>query len=176
MTFEKKHSHSDEISFDNITRSAKENTLRDGKHNSLVIIEGSKDLLFREIPVLPADVERTQFMRMAGNHEAKSGEAGHLRQVFLVSEGWISLPKEGELSNTLPSQDPNRKEVLVVSGLKIQGQVKNIKLFEMIRNDQGKLVDLQAFLPGIKEGEMDHVFLLEAFYEGFQNAFSERLN
>ncbi len=171
MTLQEKHNN--EISFDDIARVAKETILRDGKHIPALIIEGTKKAVFRSIPVFPGTA---QFMHVVGRQEAKSGEVGDIRQVFFISEGWMSLPKDREISKIIPSQDPNRKEVLVVSRLKIQGQVKNIKLFELIRNDHGKLVDIQEFLPSTKESERAYIPFLEAFCEGFQNTFRERLN
>ncbi len=165
------------LNFDYITGIVKEEVLKNGYYNPSMIIEGTKGALFRSIPVFSdTPVESMQAMRVAGRQEAKSGEVGQIYQGFVMGKAWMNMPKDSESIKTLPSQNPNCKEVFVVSRLKIQGQVKNVKLFEMIRNDQGKLVDLQEFLPSMKAGEMAYVPLLEAFYEGFQNAFRERWN
>jgi len=44
------------------------------------------------------------------------------------------MPIDGQPLKVLPSQDPNRKEVLMVAGLKVDGNVKYAKIFEMIRD------------------------------------------
>ncbi len=86
----------------------------------------------------------------------------------------MSMVMEGKPPNVRPSQDPNRKEVLIVSGLRVEDQLKGLRLYEMRRNFRGKLTDLDEVKPGEgKSGTVD-VPLLDAFVEGFQIAFRER--
>ncbi len=164
------------INFEDITRLAIESTLVAGNHTPCVIIDGSKRMIYGGVPHLPeTHDERMQFMYAAGQVIAMSKEAGKLRQVFLISEGWMSLPKESESPKTLPSQDPNRKEVLIISGLEIEKQAKYLKLFKMLRDKEGKLIGLTEVIPGEKENSRVDVPLLEAFKKGFQAAVQESL-
>ncbi len=110
----------DWINFEDITRLAIESTLRTGGHVPFLIIDGSKRLIYGGVPNIPdTHDKRLQYMYAAGQMTAMSEQTGKLRQVFFISEGWMSLPQENELPKTLPSEDPNRKEVLIIAGLEI---------------------------------------------------------
>lgn len=167
MTAEEKYYQ--KITLDFITSLVKEEVLKHGYYKPTMIIEGTEGTVCLRIPVFSdTPAKSTQAMHVLGKGYAKSGEVGKMYQGFAMGKTLMSVHKDTELIKTLSSQGSNRKEVFVVSSLKIQGQVKSVKLFEIIRNDQGKLVDLQEFLPDIKEGEMPYIPFLEAFSEGLQ--------
>src|SRR5215213_6400226 len=103
------------ITIAEIIANAKEIMLRDGQHVPTLIVEGSKSLVGGQIPDLPATHgERVELMRFLGQAAAKSGRVDLLQQVFMVSEGWLSQPREDKPTDLHPSQDPNRKEVLII--------------------------------------------------------------
>lgn len=173
MSPERKHSPQDH--FEKIIRYAKEALLRQGSHGTMLIMEGDKNTLIAGLATFPAThAGRIITMRAAGRSVALSGEIGRLLDVYLISEGWMSMSRDGKLPNMRPSQDPNRKEVLIISGLRVEDQSKSLRLFEMKRGFRGKLVDLEEVEPDEgKKGTVD-VPLLEAFVDGFQVAFRER--
>jgi len=177
MSPERKRHANDELNFEDIAQVAVETTLKDGLHVPLIIMDGSKDRIFGSVPEMPGTHgERLQFLHTIGQLAAESGKVGKLRQVFFISEAWMSMPQDGQVPTIRPANDPNRKEVLIISGLKIEGQVKHLKLFEMLRAADGILVGLQEVMPGEKEnGEID-IPLLEEFQKGFQSAFRNKLN
>lgn len=166
---------SPQVNFDEIVRLAKETILREGKHGTMLFIQGDKNTRITGFGIFPDTHEgRIAMMQAAGRSAALGGEIGRLRQVFMISEGWMSMVMEGKPPNVRPSQDPNRKEVLIVSGLRVEDQLKGLRLYEMRRNFRGKLTDLDEVKPGEgKSGTVD-VPLLDAFVEGFQIAFRER--
>lgn|SRR5574341_1174186 len=165
------------ITFHEITSKAKELMLQDGQHVPILVIEGSKSLSVNLIHEMPeTHGERLELLRFIGQVAAKDGRFGQLRQVFLISEGWMSASSEGRPPEMRPSQDPNRKEVLIISGLKIEGLRKSLKLFEMVRNQNKQVVDLPEILPPKETDGTVEIPLLEAFAQGFQLAFQARAN
>ncbi len=163
--------------FDEIIQKAKEITLQDGGHYPLLIIEGSKSMIVSQMRDVPdTHGERVELMRFIGQATAKSGKVGKLEQVFFISEGWMSVAKQGKIPDVLPSQDPDHKEVLIVSGLQIKERKKQLRLFEMVRNANNQIVELAELLPPQdKDGTFD-VSLLDAFAQGFLLAFQARIN
>jgi len=165
------------ISFDEIVANAKEITLKDGHHVPILIVEGSKDLLTSQISEMPeTHGERMQLMRFLGQAAAKSGMVGNLEQVFFISEGWMSTASQDKPPNIRPSVDPNRKEVLIISGLRVKDSRKNIRLFEMARDQNKQIVSLEQLLPPQEKDGRIEVPLLEAFAQGFKLAYQLRYN
>jgi hypothetical protein len=73
-----------------------------------------------QIPNMPpTHGERVELMRFLGQAAAKSGRINQLQQVFMVTEGWMSEPREEKGELIRPSEDPNRKEVLIVSAIQM---------------------------------------------------------
>jgi hypothetical protein len=115
-------------------------------------------------------------MRFLGQAAAKSGRVGQLQQVFMVSEGWMSVASKEEPAKMTPSQDPDRKEVLIISGMQMKAGKKQLRLFEMLRDDEQQVTSLEEFLPEAEKEETVEIPLVEAFIEGFQIAFRTRYN
>ena len=88
----------------------------------------------------------------------------------------MSVLREGKLPEVMPSQDPDRKEVLIISGMQVEGSVKNLRLFEMIRSQEGKLVGLREAIPGKDEPDEADVPLLDAFINGFRTGVRNKAN
>jgi len=117
-------------------------------------------------------------MRFLGQAAAKSGRVDQLQQVFMVSEGWMSEPSEDKSTEDIrPSQDPNRKEVLIISAIHMKERKKQMEIFEILRDSNERVVSLEKFLPdAMKKDEAVDVPLLDAFVQGFQTAFRTQFN
>src|SRR5918996_2946281 len=123
------------ITIEEIISNAKEVMLREGKHIPVLIVEGGKNLIAGQIPNMPpTHGERVELMRFLGQAAAKSGRINQLQQVFMVTEGWMSEPREEKGELIRPSEDPNRKEVLIVSAIQMAEGKKHIKIYEVIRD------------------------------------------
>jgi len=152
--------------------------LRDGKHVPVLIMEASKNLVVGQIPDMPATHgERVELMRFLGQAAAKSGRVDQLQQVFMVSEGWMSMASEDKPAEIRPSQDPDRKEVLIISAMQMEERKKHLKVFEILRDSNEQVVGFEEFLPDEqKRDESVDIPLLEAFVQGFKLAFRTRFN
>jgi hypothetical protein len=159
------------IQFEDLANHAKEITLQDGHHVPILIVEGSRRLAVSHIQEMPeTHGERLQLMQLFGQAAAESGKFGRLQQVFFVSEGWMSVSTKEQPSSNRPSQDPERKEVLIVSGMAVNGRDRYLRIFEMVRDRDEQVVEVLEMLPpGGGEGEVK-IPLLDAFAHGFQVA------
>jgi hypothetical protein len=106
-------------------------------------------------------------MFIAGTAVAREGDAGRLRHVFFVCEGWMSAAREGKLPERLPSQDPQRKEVLVISAIEVSSLQTEMALCEMVRDAQGELRELHDV--DEPTGRRAESPLLEAFVLGYMS-------
>src|SRR5688572_18553196 len=166
------------VTIEEIISNAKEIMLRDGKHVPVVIIEADTKLLAGQIPDMPpTHGERVELMRFLGQAAGKSGRIDHLQQVFMVQEAWMSVATEDKPPELRPSQDPNRKEVLVISAIEIKDYKKHMRVFEILRDRQEQVVGFEEFMPNEeKKDESIEVPLLDAFVHGFQTAFRTKFN
>ena len=166
------------ITLEEIISNAKEIMLRDGYHVPVVILEVDKKLMGAQIPDMPATHgERVQLLHFLGQAAAKSGRVNQLQQVFMVNEGWMSVASEDMPAEIRPSQDPNRKEVLIISAIQMKERKKQMKVFEILRDSSEQVVGLEEFLPDEKKkDESVDIPLLDAFVQGFQTAFRTKFN
>ena len=166
------------ITLEEIISNAKEIMLRDGYHVPVVILEVDKKLMGAQIPDMPATHgERVQLLHFLGQAAAKSGRVNQLQQVFMVNEGWMSVASEDKPAEIRPSQDPNRKEVLIISAIQMKERKKQMKVFEILRDSSEQVVGLEEFLPDEKKkDESVDIPLLDAFVQGFQMAFRTKFN
>jgi hypothetical protein len=75
------------------------------------------------------------------------------------------------------SQDPDKKETLIISAIQMREQKKQMEIFEIVRDSTQQVVGLEKFLPEIeKKDESVDVLLLDAFVQGFQTAFRTKFN
>jgi hypothetical protein len=108
-------------------------------------------------------------MFTAGYALVQIGEVGHLTQVFFICEGWMSTTTKGKSVEMPPSQDPKRKEVLLISQKEIGKIGSEMVIYEMIRDGQGLLTSLvELKLPEDKEDSNVNNPILDAFVEGFR--------
>lgn len=156
------------ITFELVTRLAKESLLRQGSHPPTLIVDGSKNPIVIQMEVLAPTFEgRLQQMFVTGQALAHEGTAGRLRSVYFVTEAWLSHAQDGKLPDVPPSQDPQRKEVLIVDGVEARSRRARAAIYEMLRDEQGKLREIREFrLPDDSSTSSDSP-LLEAFLTGF---------
>ena len=159
------------ITFEQVTHLAQEVLLRDGHHVPTLIVDGTRNPIVIQMEVLAPTFEgRMQQMFVTGQALSYEGTAGKLRGVYFITEAWLSQARDGMLPGMRPSQDPQRKEVLIVSGLSgLIGHRRQVHLviFEMRRDEQGALRELHDYtFPDDPELVADTP-LLEAFLTGF---------
>jgi hypothetical protein len=166
------------ITLEEIISNAKEIMLRDGKHLPVLIVEADSRLVAGQISYMPATHgERVELMHHLGQATAKSGRVDHLQQVFMVTEGWMSVASQDKQAEIRPSQDPNRKEVLIVSAMQFKERKKQMEVFEVLRDSEEQVIGFEEFLPDReKKDESVDIPLVEAFVQGFQTAFRTKFN
>ena len=178
MTPEREQREPDHISFEEVISNATEIMLQDGQHVPVVIMDTNTNIFVGQIPNMPAThKERVELMSFLGEAAGKSGRVDQLQQVFMVSEGWLSIATENKQAELRPSQDPERKEVLIVSNIQIQEHKKRLKVFEILRNNDEQVVGLQEIMPDKDpQDQTVDIPLLDAFVQGFQMMFRIRFN
>jgi len=166
-----------QISLEEIISNAKEIMFRDGNHVPILIVEAGKNLVAGQIQDMPeTHGERIELMRFLGQAAAKTGRVDQLQQVFMVSEGWMSVASEDKPLEMRPSQGPEKKEVLIISGIQMKERKKLLKVFEILRDSEEQVISLEEFLPEAKKDETAEVPLLDAFIHGFQTALRTNFN
>ena len=87
----------------------------------------------------------------------------------------MSIGEEDKSLALRPSEDPRRKEVLVISNLSTKEQESRLVILEMVRGVEGQLAELRDIqLPGEnKEGHAETP-LLDAFVDGFRMGVIDR--
>lgn len=164
------------IPFEHVISTARERLLRDGYHLPTLIVDGHLHPIILQINTLaPTHDERLAQMHIAGMAMAQDGRAGRLRRVFFISEAWISEGHDNKPPVTPPSQDPNRKEILVVAKYEASIQRFDMVITEMIRDENGILRELRELRRSDEKEEHVESSLLQAFIEGFssRDAFPE---
>ena len=157
------------LTLDQVSRTAKETTLKAGYHVPTLMIEGDLRSIISQIQQLANTFEgRETQMFMHGFLLANVGDIGVLQQVFFISEGWMSVGSKETPPQMPPSRDPQRKEVLIIAHHHVQPVKNTGVMFEMRRNVKGKLIGLPPLR--VPETQRDLDFrspLLEAFVLGF---------
>ena len=167
-----------QITIEEIISNAKEIMLRDGNRVPVLIMETDHKLIASQIPSMPVTHgERREFMHFIGEVAAKSGRINQLQQVFMVHEGWMSTASEDKPAQMPPSQDPDRKEVLIISAIQLKEYKKHLKVFEVLRDSHEQVVGFEEFVPDEEKKDASiEVPLLDAFVHGFQTAFRTKFN
>lgn len=158
------------LSLEEVAQFAKTVTLEDGYHRPTVIVEGALQVIATQLEsIAPTHEGRAQQMFTLGAVLAERSDLGVLQQVFFITEAWMSIATADKPPEFLPSQDPQRKEILAVSRLTIQPPRTEMVIYEMKRDSANKLIQLEELEKNIA-GEPEAVTespLLEAFAIGF---------
>jgi len=162
------------LTIEAVSQEAREVLLHEGQHLPTVIIEGiQKTIVMRLIGVPPTHDQRLTQMFAAGYQLGVRVDLGGLRQIFHISEAWLSRVQPGEVLQLPPSQDPQRHEVLVISQLDIVHRQVQLAAFEMLRDPAGHLSELRVSDMGDTEGKPEDAPLLVAFVAGYGEALSQ---
>lgn len=157
-----------------VSQEAREVLLREGQHLPTVIVEGiQKTIVMRLIGVPPTHDQRLAQMFSAGYQLGARVDLGGVRQIFHISEAWLSRVQPGEALELPPSQDPQRHEVLVISQLDVINRQVQLAAFEMLRDASGELNEVHVSDMGDTEGKPEDVPLLVAFIAGYGEALSQ---
>ena len=155
---------------DEVIANAKETLLRDGKHVTTLIVEGSKSLITGVIPDMPAQSgNRREYMSFIGQLAAKSGRIGKLRQIFLVSEGSVRPVGSGEEIEALQSSGSSRKEVLIIGSIHFEENLKFLKMFEILRDSEKQVIGFSTSLTDMIKDVSFDTPLEDAFVDGFRS-------
>lgn len=157
------------LTLEHIAQIAIETTLKNGYHVATIIAEGNRSTALIAITDIPAGWDaRMLQMFMLGRELAQEHRIGLLRQVFHISEAWMSEVEQLNAPFVPPSEDPKRREVLMVAGYKLSTRKAEGTVFEMIRDESGKLRALTP-LPQPPDTEVAsplHVAFAEGFMRG----------
>lgn len=157
-------------SIDEVVNIAKEVLLEHGNHVPTIIVQGDKGPAINQLVPFPETYEgRHRRLFITGMMLARSGRVGDLKQVFFISEGWMSVTDEQGPPQAPPSQDPNRMEGLHISYLDVEANHTDMVLFEMVRDDEEQLVELKLLdQPTVAAGGHVESPLLGAFVSGYR--------
>jgi hypothetical protein len=140
--------------------------LQFGEYPNTVILHGPKGYMSIQIPLLNPDAKLV-IMHVAGK-SLRKGLGSDIRQlsnVALITEAWMSRrPANSKEPLPIPSQDPNRVEVLVIAAMSLPSRELISNILEIKRHGQFmELVEdpawnvsksdmLDAFVNGLFEG------------------------
>ncbi|GIK65287.1 MAG: hypothetical protein BroJett018_30810 [Chloroflexota bacterium] len=164
------------LSFEQVAQLAREILLQQGSHLPTLIVEGHNQMVVSHLTPLEDTHEgRAQQMFSAGYVLAEANVIGVLKQVFFVCEAWMSFATEGKMPTLPPSEDPSRKEVLMISNLKVQEQTGKVAILEMLRNEAGDVTEIREFQEHLMATHADSP-LLTAFIHGFDAGMNTPVN
>ena len=167
----KERQQPEQTTIEHIVHVAREAALAHGGYIPTIFVKGSQQSIVLQVPELEDthDARRLQ-MQMMGWLLGRGGQFGTLKQVFLVTEAWMSSGDEDDPPVFPPSQDPHRVEVLTIFGYQLETDTGEMRLLEMMRDSNGDLTDLQPFaMPDKVAGHSVQSPLMEAFVEGFRS-------
>jgi hypothetical protein len=149
---------------ENIIKTAKWVLQNYGCHEPIIFVQGTRHNGFTQMPDGKDLAERVQNMHTTGMLTALRGDIGEVSLVVYVSEGWMGTPRRPFV---MPSQDPNRKEVLIITALDPATGKQTAKVFAVIRDEQcDEVLELRP-VPTPEETEVESP-LLPAFLAGFR--------
>jgi hypothetical protein len=165
------------LTLEDMTRIAKEIALTHDGHVGMIFAQGSGRSIVGELREFSQTHEgKVRQMLLVGIALAQKGKVGTLEQAFLVARAWMSTARKGKLPRARPSQDPNRKEVLIITGFKVaQGQT-HMAVLDMIRDARGRLTELTGFERSKDGVDCVENPLLTAFVQGFRLGIKRKIN
>lgn len=159
-----------------VTQDAKDYILEHGEHHPTMYVEFEEKelnlMVFADFPY-ETTFEKQKALFSVGAKLGQESPGKEIRQIIFVIEAWTSTwKKDGEpYPYERPSEDPNRKEVLMVQVMEPNKQTRELKqsvhIIEMLRDGSGELVDL---LPRTEQLEVNYNKMLTAFLAGFESS------
>jgi hypothetical protein len=152
---------------DEIMAMAKEFVLKDGKHGPTLFVETDAQIVIAGLANLPPTPEERQDAFIAVGRKFRQDHPDEqLREILYIMLAWTSLQKVGDPAPRVrPSQDPQRKEMLVMTHAIVTGATAtySTQLLEVIRPTK-KTADLVQLPAPIKEGGNTQLDLFIAAY------------
>lgn len=169
------------MDFTQVVEDAQRTLLRAGEHRPTILVtfEGLSAPIRRTLRSFPATAgQRQHVLFLEGKLVGNQYSAWKVQRVWFISEGWMSTTDPYCLDPIAPSQDPKRREVLLVLELDASsGSLKQrIDIREMRRNKKKKLKALIA-VPELssasgQEAVTPHAVLALSFLAGFSEVAS----
>jgi hypothetical protein len=144
MTKKEQQPQRQSLTMEHLTRIAGEHLLTTGQHLPMVIIEGhlrTQMVVIEDMPSTHGD--RAQQMAEIGFALAKQMDVGKLRQMVLITEGWLSVGTEDRPPQIPPSKDPERVEVLLINQLDIRARKYHLMVLEVVRDGAGVIREVR---------------------------------
>jgi hypothetical protein len=151
-----------------------------GNHPPLVIVEFErlpKPVLIPivRIPPQPSQLRHTLFLM--GKQAADQYRQWKILRVWYISEAWMSVEPHGISPASRPSQDPKRREVLVINELDAttEALAQKIEIQEMYRNKSRKITNVLPLSQLSEEGGMERASsaVLLNFLAGFMEVVED---
>lgn len=160
------------MTLNDIEEAACDTMLSTGQHIPQLIVVGTKHIGISLLNSMPNDFEdRQKALFNAGYTIGASKKLGIVMDIYFIAEAWMSILDDHEIMQKRPSEDPKRIEVLAIHKLDLVNNAKNMSVFRVIRNSQGKIVKLQK--QDNKEASEIRSPLVEAFAEGYHEGYLE---
>ena len=157
----------DPLTFEQIAESAKEHLLAKGSHPPLLVLEGDADTVGIELDFPKTSERRQELLYVVGLGVARTGVVGALRQVFLVSEAWMSTPDDLDSNFRPPAEDPQRREILLIMSRRPEASLMRVVALEMRRDSEGAVRELNEITPEVSDNTNAVSPLLNAFVAGY---------
>lgn len=160
-----------------IFQQAKEQLLAEGEHLPTLFVAFQEDdtmrmSVFADFPYATT-LERQKALFALGRKQGEEAREKTVKQVAFIIEAWAATYRVGEPRRHAPSEDPNRREVLILQTLTVMPTPngkstiqQTLQTAELLRDGNGTLIDL---LPSEKILDAEGG-LLVAFLAGFESA------
>jgi hypothetical protein len=155
------------MKIEDIKEKALEVLLRHGIHPPTIFVSGTKADAMILLDELPDDhFESRKYLFLKGAETAKSNTIGALREVYLVSEAWVSIGKPGHKIQGEPKKDPQRTEALVVYKIDVLNKQERVCMFSLKSDAKGIVREISPFQGKEEMQAVSNPFLL-TFLAGF---------
>ncbi len=155
------------IIFEELVASASEHLLATGSHSPLLVLDGDTNLVGIPLEFPKHTARRQELMYIIGIRAARSRIVGSLRQVFLISEAWMSTPDDLGSGFRPPAQDPNRRDVLLIMSRSLDDIHARVATLELLRDSEGIVRELKDVTPEVSAHSAPINPLLNAFVAGY---------
>lgn len=131
-----------------IIDTAKEILLKRGDHPPMLFVEMKSNAIQPYVTEFIGDEKNCtkdkQYALFGVGREHGINHPGNpIQSVVLVSEAWLSITRgEKKPKYTIPHEDPNKKEVLIIVQLDMSTGKSTQTTVEMLRDGSGQLMDL----------------------------------
>lgn len=155
--------------FDDLITEATEHMLAVGYHISTIFAVGSRNVLVVMGDMPTESKVREWFMYAVGRQTAREN-IGTLRDVYCIMEAWMGL-FDPDNPTSMPSDDPNRIEVLMLSHYDLRASRLDLVVFALLRDGHGNLSDLAKIADTRdRKDSAPESPMIDAFMSGYHDA------